>query len=531
MKNIKVKDVSEKGIKTIDKTIAWTERVKDPIVYLNEKVKDTASGDGNAIDYGEDKIKYYSNRLKDESTYHSKKILEKSKNKMIKEYEKSKLMPKGKSFNIKDQAQDVKKVADETKKNMQRSKIAIQQFRRISEETAKKTVHIAKVGIKALVSGVKALIQGLSSLIGIIASGGVLSIIIIIIVCLVGLLCTSIFGIFLSSEKTNKNSITMKDVVSECNIELSNRLQNIQDTNPHDEYVLDGNIASWKDILIIYTARESKGNNQNDVVTMSDSKKNDLKQIFWDMNQITYEVKNEMVIEKGVNADEMPKQLEKKVLHIAITSKNTEQMKLQYGFNTSQLKQVAELSDSKYAMLWSNAIYGSSSTGDYISWRQTGEPWSNIKIGSTNSTIGDIGCLVTSISILIEKSGIKTSINNFNPGTFVEELNKNGGFDSGGNLQYSAISKIVPEFKYAGNINLRGKTREEKTSLIKQYFNEGYFLTIEVKGATPGNQHWVAIINVNDNNVTIVDPGTNQTDLWSAYEYSKSSQFNYFKVN
>ena len=45
MKNIKIKDVSEKGIKTIDKTIAWTERVKDPIVYLNEKVKDTASRD------------------------------------------------------------------------------------------------------------------------------------------------------------------------------------------------------------------------------------------------------------------------------------------------------------------------------------------------------------------------------------------------------------------------------------------------------------------------------------------------------
>ena len=28
----------------------------------------------------------------------------------------------------------------------------------------------------------------------------------------------------------------------------------------------------------------------------------------------------------------------------------------------------------------------------------------------------------------------------------------------------------------------------------------------------------------------MVDPVSNQTDMWSAYEWSKSSQFNYFKA-
>ena len=65
----------------------------------------------------------------------------------------------------------------------------------------------------------------------------------------------------------------------------------------------------------------------------------------------------------------------------------------------------------------------------------------------------------------------------------------------------------------------------------RQTYNQGYYLTIEVKGATPGNQHWVAITGVNGNNVNIVDPGSNGTDLWSSYEWSKSSQFNYFMVN
>ena len=132
---------------------------------------------------------------------------------------------------------------------------------------------------------------------------------------------------------------------------------------------------------------------------------------------------------------------------------------------------------------------------------------------------------------MIEKSGVNTQINPFNPGTFVEALNKNGGFDANGNLQYAAVNKVVPEFKYTGNVNLRGKSRSEKLALITQYFNAGYYITSEVKGATPGNQHWVAITGINGNNITMVDPGSNQTDLWSAYEFGKTSQFNYFKTN
>ena len=141
------------------------------------------------------------------------------------------------------------------------------------------------------------------------------------------------------------------------------------------------------------------------------------------------------------------------------------------------------------------------------------------------------GCLVTSISILIEKSGCNTTITPFNPGTFLEALNTNNAFDINGNLQYAGVTKAVPNFKYGGNVNLRGKSRTEKLALITQYYNQGYYLTIEVKGATPGNQHWVAITGINGNNVNIVDQGSNGTDLWSSYEWSKSSQFNYFMVN
>ena len=58
------------------------------------------------------------------------------------------------------------------------------------------------------------------------------------------------------------------------------------------------------------------------------------------MNSLASEVKVEKVIEQGVNVNEEPKEVQKKVLHIKITSKTVEDMKLQYNFNAAQNKLV-----------------------------------------------------------------------------------------------------------------------------------------------------------------------------------------------
>ena len=84
MKNIKTRDSKFKTVKSIDRTIAWTERVKDPLVYSGKKVKDVSDGETDILDYGEDKIKYVSNRMKDESIYASKKAGKYAKDKTVK---------------------------------------------------------------------------------------------------------------------------------------------------------------------------------------------------------------------------------------------------------------------------------------------------------------------------------------------------------------------------------------------------------------------------------------------------------------
>lgn len=544
MADIKVKDIAKKGVKTINKAVVQTERFKDNIVRTKEKAEETVSNDINSNEYASNKIKFATDRAFDESVNQFNKQGQKSFMKTKENYQKSKAKIKQLKKKIKDKRKvkstvkntktaikTSKEVAKKTEKTAKETIKASKRTMQIAKETAKRTAQGVKVAIKTTISAIKAIIAGTKALVAAIVAGGWVAVIVVIVICLVALMCSSIFGIFFSSQKTSANSITMNTVVAECNQEFSDKLQSIQDSNPHDDYVLEGSMASWKDVLTVYTIKQSNGVNQQDVMTIDDNKKNVIKQIFWDMNSLTSEVKDEMVTEQGTNADEMPKQVQKKVLHIKINTKTLEQMKNDYHFSPAQNKQLAELTDNKYASLWNGVIYGATDSGEYVNWRQAGQSWSNIKIGNTNSTIGNIGCLVTSIAILIEKSGVPTpNIEPFNPGTFVETLNKNGGFDERGNLYYGPISKVVPNFKYVGNVNLRGKSRSEKLALITQYVNAGYFVTEEVKGATPGNQHWVAVTGVNGNNVIMVDPASNQTDMWSAYEWSKSSQFNYFKA-
>ena len=543
MADIKVRDVAKKGVKTINKAVVQTERFKDTIVRTKEKAEESVSNDISANEYANNKIKFATNRAVDEGVHQFNKQGQKSLMKTKENYQKSKAKIKSlkKKIQSKSKAKSTvkstktaiktsKEVAKKAEKTAKETVKASKRAAKIAKETAKRTAQGIKLAVKATISAIKAIIAGTKALIAAIVAGGWVAVVVIIVICLVALLVGSIFGIFFSSEKTSANAITMNEVVAECNQEFADKIQSIQDSNAHDDYVLDGSMASWKDILLVYTIKQSNGKNETDVVTIDDNKKKVLKDIFWDMNSLSSEVKEETVTERGVNTDEEPKEVQKKVLHIKISSKSVEDMKSQYSFNTAQNNQLAELSSDKYASLWGGVIYGSNGSGEYVNWRQGDPSWSNVRIGNTSSTVGRIGCLVTSIAILIEKSGVNTTISPFNPGTFVEALNKNGGFDSGGNLQYAAVNKAVPGFSYVGNVNLRGKSRSEKLATISQYFSQGYYLTAEVKGATQGSQHWVAITGVDSVNVMMVDPASSQTIMWNAYEVAKTTQFNYFKA-
>ena len=172
------------------------------------------------------------------------------------------------------------------------------------------------------------------------------------------------------------------------------------------------------------------------------------------------------------------------------------------------------------------------SDGKYVEWKQKDPEWKDIPIGKSGSTLGQIGCLVTSISMQIAKSGVKTRINNFNPGTFVQFLNNNNGFDNYGNFQWSAATVAAPSFKYVGQISLSGMSEAQKFSKIKELTSQpGVYVVAEVLGGR--GQHWVAIDSVKGNKIKIMDPGkANGTgDLWTDYKWPETSTLAYYRVD
>ena len=172
---------------------------------------------------------------------------------------------------------------------------------------------------------------------------------------------------------------------------------------------------------------------------------------------------------------------------------------------------------------------GTVSTGEFVNWKQYGAPWSNIKMGHSNYTIGQVGCLVTSISMLIAKSGVKTNVSNFNPGTFVQYLNSHGGFVDGANLVWGSVTQAAPTFKHQGAIDLSGMNREQKLNAIKSIVSQpSVYATVEVKGNT--GQHWVAIDSISGNNIIMMDPGSKATNLWKQYDWRNTSIIHYYKV-
>lgn len=537
IKDIKIKNQQSKTIKVLDKSIAWTERVKDPINYLNNNVKDNTSQNDNITDYGSDKVKYHVNRATDETIYMSKKTGEKGLNKIKEEYNKKKILNSEKgnikkniklsNNKIKKSNLKIKKIEKSAKETTKLSKRMVEQGRKLAIDATKKTVRATKVMIRALVSFIKTIIIAVKSLIGLIASLGSVAVIIIIVICLVALLLGSVFGIFFANEGESR---TMTSVISEVNQEVYRKIENEQFLNKADDVVIDTSYSNWKEIIAVYSVKYSNNSSENSIVMyLNDDNVGKLKRIFYDFNTIKTEVKREQVQEKYDDylKGEQTRTIIKNILHIKIESKTLEEIEKKYGFTDEQKKQVNELLDEQYDDLWISLLYGSG-TGEYVLWRQKGSPWSNIQIGSSGKSIGDIGCLATSIAMLIEKSNVFNPINPFNPGTFVEELNKNGGFDRDGNLQYSAIKKVVPNFEYGGRVELKGKTKLEKLKKINEYQSKGYYLAVEVKGNT--GQHWVAVLSVNGNNINMADPGSDGNVMWNTYNWNNTSQFVYFKV-
>jgi len=229
---------------------------------------------------------------------------------------------------------------------------------------AKTTATALKAAVKATVSAVKAIIAGTKALISAIIAGGWVAVIVIIIICLIGLLFGSVFGIFFSGEDSG-NGMTMQSVVREINAEYDDRLEETKNATAHDVLEMSGSRAVWKEVLAVYSVKATTDpDNPQEVATMDESKKERLTNIFWEMNEISSrtETKTETVITESDDGNGNIVQTESIVtqtyLYITVSHKTAEEMADIYGFNEQQRQQLAELLAEENNLLWSQVLYG-----------------------------------------------------------------------------------------------------------------------------------------------------------------------------
>jgi len=229
---------------------------------------------------------------------------------------------------------------------------------------AKAAVATAKAAVKVTIATIKAIIAAVKGLVAIIAAGGWVAVVVIFVICMIGLLVVSVFGIFFSGE-SNNGSPTMQSVVAEINTDYQNKITEIKISNTHDVLEMSGSRAVWKEVLAVYSVKTvTDPDNPQEVATIDDSKKELLKGIFWEMNEVTSrtETKTETTIETSRDADDNIVETEKSVtriyLYINVKHKTASEMADKYNWNTDQRKQLAELLDPKNDSMWSAVLYG-----------------------------------------------------------------------------------------------------------------------------------------------------------------------------
>ena len=261
--------------------------------------------------------------------------------------------------------------AKATQKAAQAAAKAAQKAAEMARQAAIAAYKAAVIAAKAIAAAIKAIVAAIKELIAAIAAGGWVAVVVIVVICLIGLIVGSCFGIFFSSEDTGSTQ-TMQQVVQEINMDYQNQLDDIKNSHAYDELEMSGSRAVWPEVLSIYAVKTTNDpDNPQEVASMDDEKKQLLKDIFWEMNEISYETeeKTETVIVETDDGEGniIEEEVEETTvyLYITVSHKTVEEMMAQYGFTEDQKAQVAELLAQDGSM-WAAVLYGIYGADDQI---------------------------------------------------------------------------------------------------------------------------------------------------------------------
>ena len=148
----------------------------------------------------------------------------------------------------------------------------------------------------AVMAGLKALWAAAHTLAVTVAAGGTVAVLVVVIVCMIALVIGSGFGIFFAAEPAG-DGMSLADAITQLNGEYQDRLEEIEADHPHDRLEITSNDGSyaiaWQDVLAVFAARTSGAEDGAPVAYLDEANLERLRQIMWDMNEVTWEVETQ----------------------------------------------------------------------------------------------------------------------------------------------------------------------------------------------------------------------------------------------
>ena len=187
----------------------------------------------------------------------------------------------------------------------------------------------AKKLAEAAAKALKELISALASL-----GGGTALFIVFSIVIVAGAFLASPLGILFADEQESDNTVPLATAIAEIQGEYHAELERLQNGDFVSVQIV-GQAPDWREVVAVFASKTAGAEDGVDVFTLDEERVELLRQVFWDMCEITT-VTQTVDVPDSESDDDVDDSHTGIALTITITAKTAEQMRLEYGFSKYQ---------------------------------------------------------------------------------------------------------------------------------------------------------------------------------------------------
>ena len=198
-----------------------------------------------------------------------------------------------------------------------------------NKRAARAAAAAAKKLAEAAAKAVKELISALASL-----GGGTALFIVFSIVIVAGAFLASPLGILFADEQQADDTVPLATAIAEIQGEYHVELERLQNGDFVSVQIV-GQAPDWREVVAVFASKTAGAEDGIDVFTLDEERVELLRQVFWDMCEITTATQNVDVPDSDPD-DDIDDSHAGIAMTITITAKTAEQMRLEYSFSKYQ---------------------------------------------------------------------------------------------------------------------------------------------------------------------------------------------------